>query len=77
MLQGVARNAHLGPRQSLEFHLELLKCLVMEIDHFEKFNERQFDIPVDDLVSQRFERTMNNAFGFRDRSGCFGDIRVG
>jgi len=73
---GVAGSARLVTGQPLKFHLELFKCLVMEIDHFEKLNERQFDILFDDLVSQRFERTMNNAFGFGEQSGCFGDIRV-
>ena len=56
----------LVPGQSLKFDLELLKCLVVKIGHFEELNERQFDILFDYLVRQRFERAMNNALGFGD-----------
>lgn len=65
-LSATGTPALLVPGQSLKFDLELLKCLVVKIGHFEELNEWQFDILFDYLVCQRFERAMNNALGFGD-----------
>jgi len=63
--------------QFFKFDLQLLKRLVVEISDFEELNKWQLNILVNYLICQWFERAVDNAFGFQNRSGSVGDIRVG
>jgi hypothetical protein len=57
--------------------LELLKCLVLEVDNFKELYERQLNVLVDYLIRHCFERTTNKTFSFENYGTCLGDIYVG
>ena len=63
--------------QFFKFDLQLLKCLILEINYFEELDEWQFNVLLDYLVCHSFERTMNRTLGLEDQRGRIGEIYVG